>query len=103
MTPKTSGQAAKKAGKAQRDLQRRRKKSKHKEEGILRYLHLQGVEAERIAAEAYHLPTTTRVTTINSRKSKLQVCFFLPSPWRFGQASTQCLKEPKAVTKYTSK
>ncbi|ODM88561.1 Histone H2B.3, partial [Orchesella cincta] len=120
--PPKQWKGCKKAGKAQKNISKGRwKEEEAQEEGILRYLHLQGVEAgfpdtgvsskamsimnsfvndifERIAAEASRLAHYNKRTTITSREIQTAVRLLLP-----GELAKHAVSEgTKAVTKYTS-
>ncbi|ODM89881.1 Histone H2B.3 [Orchesella cincta] len=115
MPPKTSGKAAKKAGKAQKNISKgdgKKRKAKRKESyaiyiyKVLKQVHPDtGVSSkamsimnsfvndifERIAAELPVSLTTTRGPPSPLGKSKLQCVSSFPESW----PSTQCLKEPR--------
>ncbi|ODM87308.1 putative histone H2B type 2-D [Orchesella cincta] len=115
MPPKASGKAAKKAGKAQKNISKgdgKKRKHKRKESyaiyiyKVLKQVHPDtGVSSkamsimnsfvndifERIAAEASRLPHYNKRTTITSRESKLQCVSSFPESW----PSTPSLKEPR--------
>ena len=121
MAPKTSGKAAKKAGKAQKNISKgdKKKKKKRKESyGIYIYKVLKQVHPdtgisgkamsimnsfvndifERIAAEASRLAHYNKRSTITSREIQTAVRLLLP-----GELAKHAVSEgTKAVTKYTS-
>ncbi|XP_076274754.1 histone H2B-like [Rhynchophorus ferrugineus] len=121
MPPKTSGKAAKKAGKAQKNISKSDKKKKRKRKesyAIYIYKILKQVDPdtgisnkamsimnyfvndifERIAAEASRLAHYNKVSTITSREIQTAVRLLLP-----GELAKHAVSEgTKAVTKYTS-
>lgn len=121
MAPKTSGKAAKKAGKAQKNISKgdKKKKKRRKESyGIYIYKVLKQVHPdtgisgkamsimnsfvndifERIAAEASRLAHYNKRSTITSREIQTAVRLLLP-----GELAKHAVSEgTKAVTKYTS-
>ena len=122
MPPKTSGKAAKKAGKAQKSVAKgdgKKKKRKRKESysiyiyKVLKQVHPDtGVSSkamsimnsfvndifERIAAESSRLAHYNKRSTITSREIQTAVRLLLP-----GELAKHAVSEgTKAVTKYTS-
>ncbi len=122
MPPKTSGKAAKKAGKAQKNITKSDKtgrKKKRKESyaiyiyKVLKQVHPDtGISSkamsimnsfvndifERIAAEASRLAQYNKRSTITSREIQTAVRLLLP-----GELAKHAVSEgTKAVTKYTS-
>ncbi|XP_065584491.1 histone H2B-like [Artemia franciscana] len=121
MAPKTSGKAAKKAGKAQKNISKTDKKRKRKRKEsyaiyiykVLKQVHPDtGVSSkamsimnsfvndifERIAAEASRLAHYNKRSTITSREVQTAVRLLLP-----GELAKHAVSEgTKAVTKYTS-
>ena len=122
MAPKTSGKAAKKAGKAQKSITKgdgKKKKRKRKESysiyiyKVLKQVHPDtGISSkamsimnsfvndifERIAAEASRLAHYNKRSTITSREIQTAVRLLLP-----GELAKHAVSEgTKAVTKYTS-
>ena len=121
MPPKTSGKAAKKAGKAQKAVagDKKKRKKKRKESyaiyiyKVLKQVHPDtGVSSkamsimnsfvndifERIAAEASRLAHYNKRSTITSREIQTAVRLLLP-----GELAKHAVSEgTKAVTKYTS-
>ena len=121
MAPKTSGKAAKKAGKAQKNISKGDKKKKRKRKEsyaiyiykVLKQVHPDtGVSSkamsimnsfvndifERIAAEASRLAHYNKRSTITSREIQTAVRLLLP-----GELAKHAVSEgTKAVTKYTS-
>ena len=121
MPPKTSGKAAKKAGKAQKAIAKGDKKKKRKRKEsysiyiykVLKQVHPDtGVSSkamsimnsfvndifERIAAEASRLAHYNKRSTITSREIQTAVRLLLP-----GELAKHAVSEgTKAVTKYTS-
>ncbi|XP_065580200.1 histone H2B-like [Artemia franciscana] len=121
MAPKTSGKAAKKAGKAQKNISKTAKKRKRKrKESYAIYIYKvpkpvhpdTGVSSkamsimnslfndifERIAAEASHLAHYNKRSTIASREVQTALRLLLP-----GELAKHAVSEgTKAVTKYTS-
>jgi histone H2B len=121
MAPKTTGKAAKKAGKAQKNISKgdKKKKKRRKESyGIYIYKVLKQVHPdtgisgkamsimnsfvndifERIAAEASRLAHYNKRSTITSREIQTAVRLLLP-----GELAKHAVSEgTKAVTKYTS-
>ena len=122
MPPKTSGKAAKKAGKAQKNITKgdgKKKKRKRKESyaiyiyKVLKQVHPDtGVSSkamsimnsfvndifERIAAESSRLAHYNKRTTTTSREIQTAVRLLLP-----GELAKHAVSEgTKAVTKYTS-
>ncbi|XP_065562471.1 histone H2B-like [Artemia franciscana] len=121
MAPKTSGKAAKKAGKAQKNLTKTDQKRKRKRKEsyaiyiykVLKQVHPDtGVSRkaisimnsfvndifERIAAEASRLNHYNKRSTITSREVQTAVRLLLP-----GELAKHAVsKGTKAVTKYTS-
>jgi histone H2B len=121
MPPKTSGKAAKKAGKAQKSISKSDKKKKRKRKEsyaiyiykVLKQVHPDtGVSSkamsimnsfvndifERIAAEASRLAHYNKRSTITSREIQTAVRLLLP-----GELAKHAVSEgTKAVTKYTS-
>jgi len=121
MPPKTSGKAAKKAGKAQKSISKTDKKKKRKRKEsyaiyiykVLKQVHPDtGVSSkamsimnsfvndifERIAAEASRLAHYNKRSTITSREIQTAVRLLLP-----GELAKHAVSEgTKAVTKYTS-
>ncbi|XP_070075636.1 histone H2B-like [Drosophila takahashii] len=125
MPPKTSGKAAKKAGKAQKNITNsitktdKKKKRKRKESyaiyiyKVLKQVHPDtGISSkamsimnsfvndifERIAAEASRLAHYNKRSTITSREIQTAVRLLLP-----GELAKHAVSEgTKAVTKYTS-
>ena len=121
MPPKTSGKAAKKAGKAQKNITKsdKSKKRKRKESyaiyiyKVLKQVHPDtGVSSkamsimnsfvndlfERIAAESSRLAHYNKRSTITSREIQTAVRLLLP-----GELAKHAVSEgTKAVTKYTS-
>ncbi|ODM86594.1 putative histone H2B type 2-D [Orchesella cincta] len=114
MPPKASGKAAKKAGKAQKNISKEMERSEAQEEGIyaiyiykvLKQVHPDtGVSSkamsimnsfvndifERIAAEASVLLTTTRGPPSPLGRSKLQCVSSFPESW----PNTPSLREPR--------
>jgi len=121
MPPKTSGKAAKKAGKAQKNISKTDKKRKRKRKEsyaiyiykVLKQVHPDtGISSkamsimnsfvndifERIAAEASRLAHYNKRSTITSREIQTAVRLLLP-----GELAKHAVSEgTKAVTKYTS-
>ena len=121
MAPKTSGKAAKKAGKAQKSITKGDKKKRKKRREsyaiyiykVLKQVHPDtGVSSkamsimnsfvndifERIAGEASRLALYNKRTTITSREIQTAVRLLLP-----GESAKHAVSEgTKAVTKYTS-
>ena len=121
MAPKTSGKAAKKAGKAQKSITKGDKKKRKKRREsyaiyiykVLKQVHPDtGVSSkamsimnsfvndifERIAVEASRLALYNKRTTITSREIQTAVRLLLP-----GELAKHAVSEgTKAVTKYTS-
>ena len=121
MPPKTSGKAAKKAGKAQKTITKPDKKKKRKRKEsyatyiykVLKQVHPDtGISSkamsimnsfcndifERIAAEASRLAQYNKRSTITSREIQTAVRLLLP-----GELAKHAVSEgTKAVTKYTS-
>ena len=122
MPPKTSGKAAKKAGKAQKSIAKgdgKKKKKRRKESysiyiyKVLKQVHPDtGISSkamsimnsfvndifERIAAEASRLAHYNKRSTITSREIQTAVRLLLP-----GELAKHAVSEgTKAVTKYTS-
>ena len=122
MPPKTSGKAAKKAGKAQKSIAKgdgKKKKRRRKESysiyiyKVLKQVHPDtGISSkamsimnsfvndifERIAAEASRLAHYNKRSTITSREIQTAVRLLLP-----GELAKHAVSEgTKAVTKYTS-
>lgn len=122
MPPKTSGKAAKKSGKAQKNIVKSdKKKRKHKRKEsyaiyiykVLKQVHPDtGISSkamsimnsfvndlfERIAAEASRLAHYNKRSTITSREVQTSVRLLLP-----GELAKHAVSEgTKAVTKYTS-
>ncbi|XP_070850485.1 histone H2B-like [Drosophila suzukii] len=121
MPPKTSGKAAKKAGKAQKNITKTDKKKKRKRKEsyaiyiykVLKQVHPDtGISSkamsimnsfvndifERIAAEASRLAHYNKRSTITSREIQTAVRLLLP-----GELAKHAVSEgTKAVTKYTS-
>ncbi|XP_021706570.1 histone H2B-like [Aedes aegypti] len=122
MAPKTSGKAAKKSGKAQKNIvkgDKKKKKQRRKESyaiyiyKVLKQVHPDtGVSSkamsimngfvndifERIAAEASRLAHYNKRSTITSREIQTAVRLLLP-----GELAKYAVSEgTKAVTKYTS-
>ena len=121
MPPKTSGKAAKKAGKAQKSISKgdKKKKKKRKESyaiyiyKVLKQVHPDtGISSkamsimnsfvndifERIASEASRLAHYNKRSTITSREIQTAVRLLLP-----GEIAKHAVSEgTKAVTKYTS-
>ncbi|TLM35128.1 hypothetical protein FEC33_19015 [Acinetobacter baumannii] len=122
MPPKTSGKAAKKSGKAQKNIPKTdKKKKKHKRKEsyaiyiykVLKQVHPDtGISSkamsimnsfvndifERIAAEASRLAHYNKRSTITSREVQTSVRLLLP-----GELAKHAVSEgTKAVTKYTS-
>ena len=121
MAPKTSGKAAKKAGKAQKSItkgDKKRKKKRRESYAIYIYKVLKQVHPdtgvsskamsimnsfvndifERIASEASRLAHYNKRTTITSREIQTAVRLLLP-----GELAKHAVSEgTKAVTKYTS-
>lgn len=122
MPPQTSGKAAKKAGKAQKNItkgDKKKKKKKRKESyaiyiyKVLKQVHPDtGISSkamsimnsfvndifERIAAEASRLAHYNKRSTITSREIQTAVRLLLP-----GELAKHAVSEgTKAVTKYTS-
>lgn len=121
MPPKTSGKAAKKAGKAQKNITKGDKKKKRKRKEsyavyiykVLKQVHPDtGISSkamsimnsfvndifERIAAEASRLAHYNKRSTITSREIQTAVRLLLP-----GELAKHAVSEgTKAVTKYTS-
>ncbi len=122
MPPKTSGKAAKKAGKAQKSIAKgdgKKRKKKRKESysiyiyKVLKQVHPDtGISSkamsimnsfvndifERIAAEASRLAHYNKRSTITSREIQTAVRLLLP-----GELAKHAVSEgTKAVTKYTS-
>ncbi|KDR03941.1 Histone H2B [Zootermopsis nevadensis] len=121
MPPKTSGKAAKKAGKAQKNISKTDKKKKRKRKEsyaiyiykVLKQVHPDtGISSkamsimnsfvndifERIAAEASRLAHYNKRSTITSREIQTAVRLLLP-----GELAKHAVSEgTKAVTKYTS-
>ncbi|XP_055682261.1 histone H2B-like isoform X2 [Lutzomyia longipalpis] len=121
MAPKTSGKAAKKAGKAQKNISKGDKKKKRKRKEsyaiyiykVLKQVHPDtGISSkamsimnsfvndifERIAAEASRLAHYNKRSTITSREIQTAVRLLLP-----GELAKHAVSEgTKAVTKYTS-
>ena len=119
--PKTSGKAAKKAGKAQKNISKDGKKHKRKRKEsyaiyifkVLKQVHPDtGISSkamsimnsfvndifERIAAEASRLAHYNKRSTITSREIQTAVRLLLP-----GELAKHAVSEgTKAVTKYTS-
>lgn len=121
MPPKTSGKAAKKAGKAQKNISKTDKKKKRRRKEsyaiyiykVLKQVHPDtGISSkamsimnsfvndifERIAAEASRLAHYNKRSTITSREIQTAVRLLLP-----GELAKHAVSEgTKAVTKYTS-
>lgn len=121
MPPKASGKAAKKAGKAQKNISKGDKKKKRKRKEsyaiyiykVLKQVHPDtGISSkamsimnsfvndifERIAAEASRLAHYNKRSTITSREIQTAVRLLLP-----GELAKHAVSEgTKAVTKYTS-
>ena len=121
MPPKTSGKAAKKAGKAQKNITKTDKKKRRKRKEsyaiyiykVLKQVHPDtGISSkamsimnsfvndifERIAAEASRLAHYNKRSTITSREIQTAVRLLLP-----GELAKHAVSEgTKAVTKYTS-
>ncbi|EDW45309.1 GM16470 [Drosophila sechellia] len=121
MPPKTSGKAARKAGKAQKNITKTDKKKKRKRKEsyaiyiykVLKQVHPDtGISSkamsimnsfvndifERIAAEASRLAHYNKRSTITSREIQTAVRLLLP-----GELAKHAVSEgTKAVTKYTS-
>lgn len=121
MPPKTSGKAAKKAGKAQKNISKDDKKKKRRRKEsyamyiykVLKQVHPDtGISSkamsimnsfvndifERIAAEASRLAHYNKRSTITSREIQTAVRLLLP-----GELAKHAVSEgTKAVTKYTS-
>ncbi|XP_042882710.1 histone H2B-like [Penaeus japonicus] len=121
MPPKTSGKAAKKAGKAQKSITKGDKKKKRRRKEsysiyiykVLKQVHPDtGISSkamsimnsfvndifERIAAEASRLAHYNKRSTITSREIQTAVRLLLP-----GELAKHAVSEgTKAVTKYTS-
>ena len=120
MPPKTSGKAAKKAGKAQKNISKDKKTKRRRKESyaiyiykVLKQVHPDtGVSSkamsimnsfvndlfERIAAEASKLAHYNKRSTITSREIQTAVRLLLP-----GELAKHAVSEgTKAVTKYTS-
>ena len=120
MAPKTSGKAAKKAGKAQKSISKDKKKKRRRKESysiyiykVLKQVHPDtGISSkamsimnsfvndifERIAAEASRLAHYNKRSTITSREIQTAVRLLLP-----GELAKHAVSEgTKAVTKYTS-
>jgi histone H2B len=121
MPPKTSGKAAKKAGKAQKNISKSDKKKKRRRKEsyaiyiykVLKQVHPDtGISSkamsimnsfvndifERIAAEASRLAHYNKRSTITSREIQTAVRLLLP-----GELAKHAVSEgTKAVTKYTS-
>jgi len=122
MPPKTSGKAAKKAGKAQKTISKGGDKKKHRKRKesyaiyiykVLKQVHPDtGISSkamsimnsfvndifERIAAEASRLAHYNKRSTITSREIQTAVRLLLP-----GELAKHAVSEgTKAVTKYTS-
>jgi|SRR5215469_5684935 histone H2B len=122
MPPQTSGKAAKKAGKAQKNITKgdKKKKRKRRKESyaiyiykVLKQVHPDtGISSkamsimnsfvndifERIAAEASRLAHYNKRSTITSREIQTAVRLLLP-----GELAKHAVSEgTKAVTKYTS-
>jgi Core histone H2A/H2B/H3/H4. len=121
MPPKTSGKAAKKAGKAQKNISKGDKKKKRRRKEsyaiyiykVLKQVHPDtGISSkamsimnsfvndifERIAAEASRLAHYNKRSTITSREIQTAVRLLLP-----GELAKHAVSEgTKAVTKYTS-
>lgn len=121
MPPKTSGKAAKKAGKAQKNISKADKKKKRRRKEsyaiyiykVLKQVHPDtGISSkamsimnsfvndifERIAAEASRLAHYNKRSTITSREIQTAVRLLLP-----GELAKHAVSEgTKAVTKYTS-
>jgi histone H2B len=122
MPPQTSGKAAKKAGKAQKNITKgdKKKKKKRRKESyaiyiykVLKQVHPDtGISSkamsimnsfvndifERIAAEASRLAHYNKRSTITSREIQTAVRLLLP-----GELAKHAVSEgTKAVTKYTS-
>ena len=121
MPPKTSGKAAKKAGKAQKSIAKGDKKKKRRRKEsysiyiykVLKQVHPDtGISSkamsimnsfvndifERIAAEASRLAHYNKRSTITSREIQTAVRLLLP-----GELAKHAVSEgTKAVTKYTS-
>ncbi|CAH2016036.1 unnamed protein product [Acanthoscelides obtectus] len=121
MPPKTSGKAAKKAGKAQKNISKSDKKKKRRRKEsyaiyiykVLKQVHPDtGISSkamsimnsfvndifERIAAEASRLAHYNKRATITSREIQTAVRLLLP-----GELAKHAVSEgTKAVTKYTS-
>ncbi|CAH2020126.1 unnamed protein product [Acanthoscelides obtectus] len=113
MPPKTSGKAAKKAGKAQKNISKSDKKKKRRRKEsyaiyiykVLKQVHPDtGIQQsdehheqlrqrffERIAAEASRLAHYNKRATITSREIQTAVRLLLPENW----PSTQSAKVPK--------
>ncbi|XP_070138745.1 histone H2B-like [Drosophila bipectinata] len=114
MPPKTSGKAAKKAGKAQKNITKNDKKKKRKRKEsyaiyiykVLKQVHPDtGISSkamsimnsfvndifERIAAEASRLAHYNKRSTITSREIQTAVRLLLPESW----PSTPSVKEPR--------
>nr|XP_049463779.1 histone H2B-like [Anopheles coluzzii] len=121
MAPKTSGKAAKKSGKVQKNISKSDKKKKRKTRKesyaiyiykVLKQVHPDtGISSkamamnsfvndifERIAAEASRLAHYNKRSTITSREIQTAVRLLLP-----GELAKHAVSEgTKAVTKYTS-
>ncbi|KAF7275709.1 hypothetical protein GWI33_011347 [Rhynchophorus ferrugineus] len=108
MPPKTRGKAAKKAGKAQKNISKSDKKKKRKRKEsyafyiykILKQVHPDtGISNKAmIAAEASCLAPYNKRSTITSREIQTAVRLLLP-----GELAKHAVSEgTKAITKYTS-
>ena len=102
MPPKVSGKAAKKAGKAQKNIAKgdKKKKRKRKESyAIYIYKVLKQVHPDTgIAGESSRLAHYNKRSTITSREIQTAVRLLLP-----GELAKHAVSEgTKAVTKYTS-
>jgi histone H2B len=109
MPPKTSGKAAKKAGKAQKNISKSDKKKKRRRKEsyaiyiykVLKQVHPDtGIssKAMSIMTEASRLAHYNKRSTITSREIQTAVRLLLP-----GELAKHAVSEgTKAVTKYTS-
>ena len=120
MPPKTSGKAAKKAGKAQKNISKDKKQKRRRKESyaiyiykVLKQVHPDtGISSkamnimnslvndmfDRVACEASKLAKYNKRSTISSREVQTAVRLLLP-----GELAKHAVSEgTKAVTKYTS-
>ncbi|XP_063615816.1 histone H2B-like [Penaeus indicus] len=99
MPPKTSGKAAKKAGKAQKSITKGdKKKKRRRKESYSIYIYKVLKQVHPDTAEASRLAHYNKRSTITSREIQTAVRLLLP-----GELAKHAVSEgTKAVTKYTS-